>query len=262
LNSTLENDINSEEEMNLYDYWKVLVKRKNMFISIFLVPLVIATIVSFSVPRYYLGEAEISYPASHVPPAPNIINLIGNIDDTKKVKIFTNNPDAVKSVLISISKTSNDKIKIIVDAKTSDVIPQAFKDILAYINNLPEIKGEIARIKEENNSKIKNLTEVKKENLIFLNQITDMIKKRKLFININPADLIRKDGDLSIEIANLQKAEVKSGTLSPLSITIQPSNLQIRKIIISTGALSLVAAIFVVFFLLDYIERIKARENK
>ena len=54
--------------------------------------------------------------------------------------------------------------------------------------------------------KIKNLIEVRKANLIFLNDMSDMIKKRKLpFIYINPADLIRKDGDLSLEIINLQQ---------------------------------------------------------
>ncbi|MDO9566780.1 MAG: hypothetical protein Q7J15_08580 [Candidatus Desulfaltia sp.] len=33
-----------DDEINLYDYWKVLVKRKKILIGIFLVPLVIVTI--------------------------------------------------------------------------------------------------------------------------------------------------------------------------------------------------------------------------
>ena len=105
MNTKLENEINSEEEINLYDYWKVLVKRKKILIGIFLVPLVIVTIVSLNLPRYYRGESDISIPVLLVPnipsvmPAPNIpsaitvpniVRLIGNIDDTQKVKIFTN----------------------------------------------------------------------------------------------------------------------------------------------------------------------------
>ncbi len=74
-----------DDEINLYDYWKVLVKRKKILIGIFLVPLVIVTIVSLSLPRYYKGESEIINP---VIPAPNIVNLVGNIDDTQKVKIY------------------------------------------------------------------------------------------------------------------------------------------------------------------------------
>jgi hypothetical protein len=316
MNTRSENEINSEEEMNLYDYWKVLIKRKKIFIGIFLIPLVMVTIIILSMPRYYRGECEISIPATPTPniitvmPASNIVKLIGYIDDTKKIKIFTNTPDAIKSVFVSVPKNSTGKVSIVIDAKTADNVTAAFKDIFNYIGNLPEIKEEIARIKEEQNSKLNNLTEesnfkikalieAKKANLIFLNQVTDMMKKRQVpFVNINPADLIMKDSNLSLEIANLQQARktimakkskitaaspnaliakdadlaseitnlrqtvVTFGSLGPLSITVQPSNSQIRKIIISTGALSLVAAIFIVFFLLDYIERIKARENK
>ncbi|MEN6374699.1 MAG: hypothetical protein ABFD75_07960 [Smithella sp.] len=84
------------DEVNLYDYWKILIKRKKIFLGIFLIPLVIITIISLIMPRYYRGESEISIPAMPVPnstaamsaphissviTAPNIINLVGNIDD-------------------------------------------------------------------------------------------------------------------------------------------------------------------------------------
>ena len=264
-----------DEEINLYVYWKVLVKRKKIFIGIFLVPLVIVTIVSLSLPRYYRGESEISDPAI---PAPNIVNLVGDINDTQKVKIFTNNPGAIKSALISPSKKSTDKVSIIIDAKTADIIPQAFKDIHDYINNLPEIKGEIARIHtetdlkiEEADFKLQKLIEAKKANLIYLNHI--MMKKWQLmYQTVNPADLIEKDADLTLKINNLQQAKkdmmmkkelnvkVPVGMLRPPSITKQPSNSQIKQRIIMTGILSLFAGIFVVFFL-EYIDRIKAREK-
>ena len=96
-----------------------------------------------------------------------------------------------------------------------------------YINNLPRIKEEMAKISEQIDFKIKNLIEVKKANLIFLNDLTDAIKKRQItFVNINPADLIKKDGDLSLEIMNLQIGErITVGILAPPSIT---GNLQIR----------------------------------
>ena len=244
-----------------------------------------------SLPRYHRGESEISIPAlpaSNIPSiitAPNIVNLVGNIDDTQKVKIFTNNQSAIKSVSISLPKKSTDKVNIIIDTKTADIIPQAFKDIFDYISNLSEIKGEIARIQaetdlkteriaEETDFKIKKLIEVRKANLIFLNDMSDMIKKRQMsFININPADLVRKDGDLSLEIMNLQQAKtdmmkkkelnvkMTAGILGPPSITKQPSNSRIKQIIIITGLLSLFTGIFVVFFL-EYIDRMKTRENK
>jgi hypothetical protein len=248
-----------DDEINLYDYWKVLVKRKKILIGIFLVPLVIVTIISLSLPRYYRGESEISNP---VIPAPNIVRLIENMDDTQKVKIFTNNSGAIKNVSASLSQKSTDKVNIIVDAKTADIIPQAVKDIFDYISNLPEIKQEIARIREETDSKIKHLIEVKKANLSFLDHITEMMKKRQIsFISLSPPDLIKKDADLSLEIMNLQNVKVTAGILGIPSITKQPSNSRIKQIIMITGLLSLFAGIFVVFFL-EYIDRMKARENK
>ena len=84
---------------------------------------------------------------------------------------------------------------------------------------------------------------------------------------------LERIGDLSLEIKNLEQAKadalkkkelnvkVDVGILGPPAITKQPTNAQIKQIIIITGILSLLAAVFVVFFL-DYIERMKARENK
>lgn len=246
----------SNDEINLYDLWKVIVKRKKVFIGIFLLPLVIAIIISLIIPRYYRGEGEVTNP---VIPAPNIVSLIGNIDDAKKVTIFANNSDAIKSVLVSLPKKSTDKVSIIIDAKTEDVIPQAFKDIFVYISNLPEIKGEIV----QTDLKIKNLMAAKEANLIYYNYIIDMIKKRQsvVFISVNPSDLLKKDVDLLQEIVTLQRVKGIAGILAPPLITKQPSNTEIKKIFVVTGILSLLMAIFVVFFL-DYIERMKARKNK
>ena len=279
MNIKQENEMISEDEVNLYDYWKIMIKRKKIFLGMFLIPLVIVTIISLIMPRYYRGESEISIPApapniSSVITAPNIVKLVGNIDDTKKNKIFANNSSAINSVIISIPKKSTDKINIIINAKTADIIPQASKDMFDYINSIPEIKDEIDKINAETDFKIQKLTEAKKANLIFLNQITDMMMKKQItLVNVNPADLIKKDTEISLEIKNLQQAKsdalkkeefnVKgsAGILGPPSITKQPSNARIKQITIITGILSLMAGIFVVFFL-DYIERMKARENK
>jgi hypothetical protein len=269
------------EEVNLYDYWKVLVKKKKIFLGIFLVPIVIVIFISLSLPHYYKGESEIT---NTLIPALNIVSLIGNIDDAKKIKIFANNAEAINSVSLSLPSKSTDKINIIVEARTADMIPQALKKMIDYIGNLPEVMGEIAKIQAENDLKterflaetdfkIKKLTEARKANLIFLNDITDMIKKRKLtIVNFNPSDLVRKDGDLSLEIRNLEQVrsdvmktkilngKVDIGILSPPSVSKHPSTEKIKNIIIFTGLLSFFAGIVVIFFL-EYIERMKEQKN-
>ena len=267
MTSTPEQQITPQEEINLYDYWKVLVKRKKVFIGIFLVPLVTASIISLSLPRYYRGESEISItalPASSIPSvitAPNIVGFIGTIDDSQKGKIFTTNPDAIERVILSLPKTSTDKVNIMVEAKTADVISPAFKEILVYIADLPEIREEIARIKAENDLRLESLMEAKRANLFFLNHITTMIKKgNPSGVQVNPSDLIENDAYLSLQIRTLQTGKAAVWKLAPPSITRHPSNSRIKQIIMTTGLLSLFTGI-VVIILLEYMERMKAREK-
>ena len=91
-----------------------------------------------------------------------------------------------------------------------------------------------------------------------------MMKRRKLSVGINPADLIRKDADLSLEIMNLQREKEikdKKESLGPISITTLPSKVTIMQNLMFTGIISLFAGIFVVF-ILEYIDRMKARKRK
>jgi len=263
-------EITANNEINLYDYWRILVKRKKIFFGIFFVPLIITILVSLVIPRYYRGECEISLSALPVTDknpaitASSILKLVGSLDDGKKVKIFGNNSDLIKSAMISVPPKSTDKLTIIINAKTADVVPRASKNMFDYINSLPEIRSEFDKINAENDFIIQKLTEAKKANLIFLNQVTDMIKKRQLsFVNIiNPADLIKKDAELSLEIMNLQqlktdmlkKKELNTiiGTLGTPSLTRQPSREEIKKVIILTGFLTFFIGLITVFFL-EYI---------
>ncbi len=65
-----ESEIIPEDEVDLYDYWKVIVKRKKILLGIFFVPVIMAIIIASLLPRYYNGEGEIS---QLVIPAPNIL---------------------------------------------------------------------------------------------------------------------------------------------------------------------------------------------
>jgi hypothetical protein len=264
VNSAPEHEIMPEGEINLYKYWKVLVKRKKIFIGIILIPIVIATMISLSLPRSYRGDSEISIPASSasnipcVVTAPNIVKLVGTIDDRQKMLIFKNNSGSINRASLSLSPKSADKINITVEAKTADAIPHAFNEILEYVNNLPEIKEENARIEAENKLRLQSLIEAKKANLLYLNQIKNMIKKGQLsVVYFSPAELIEKDADLFLQIKNLQTGKAAVGILYPPSITLQPSNSQIKKIILITSLLSLFAGLFVIV-LLEYIDRMKA----
>lgn len=258
MNSKPESEIIPEEECNLHDYWKVLVKRKKVFFGISLSLFVIVAAVCLLQPRHYRGESEIIKPPL---PSETIVSLLGNFDDIKNTEIFITTPGVIKRVSLSIPKKANDRVNIVLESNTADAIPQAFQDLVHYICNLREYREEMERINKKNDLQLEGLIEAKKANLIFLDQITDMMKKRKQSVGINPADLIKKDADLSVEIMKLQhEKEITDtrGSLGPISITKQPSSSTIKQILIYTGIASLFTGIFVVF-LLEYIDRMKAR---
>ncbi len=45
-----------DDEINLYDYWKVIVKRKRLIIGLFLVAVLASAVISLSMPKIYRGE--------------------------------------------------------------------------------------------------------------------------------------------------------------------------------------------------------------
>ncbi|PKN70907.1 MAG: hypothetical protein CVU54_02690 [Deltaproteobacteria bacterium HGW-Deltaproteobacteria-12] len=275
-----DSEIIPEDEVALYDYWKVIVKRKKILLGIIFVPVIMAIIIASFLPRYYQGEGEIS---QLVITAPNIVAHIGDIDEAKKNKIFTSYSDAVKNVLIFLSPKSTDKVRVIIDAKTADVIPRASNDLLVYISNLPEIRKEVDKTNVETDKKtqmliaeadfrMQKLKEAQKANLVFLKQVTNRMKKQEIVLaDINPADIIQKDADLSLEISKLEQTKtdllkkkelkINAGISGPYSISKQPSDLRIKQILIIICVLSLFVGVVVIFFL-EYFDRMKARDNK
>jgi len=63
-----------EDEINLYDYWKVVVKRKKLIIGLFLISVVVAAIISLLMPKIYRGEATFKITAK------GMVSIIGNLD--------------------------------------------------------------------------------------------------------------------------------------------------------------------------------------
>jgi hypothetical protein len=195
----------------------------------------------------------------------------------------TSYSDAVKNVLIFLSPKSTDKVRVIIDAKTADVIPRASNDLLVYISNLPEIRKEVDKTNVETDKKtqmliaeadfrMQKLKEAQKANLVFLKQVTNRMKKQEIVLaDINPADIIQKDADLSLEISKLEQTKtdllkkkelkINAGISGPYSISKQPSDLRIKQILIIICVLSLFVGVVVIFFL-EYFDRMKARDNK
>ncbi|MBA3070988.1 MAG: hypothetical protein FP829_02270, partial [Nitrospirae bacterium] len=52
-----------EDEINLYDYWKVIVKRKRLIIGLFVIAILASAVISLLMPKIYRGEVVLKLPA-------------------------------------------------------------------------------------------------------------------------------------------------------------------------------------------------------
>ena len=55
-----------EDEINLYDYWKVIVKRKRLIIGLFVIAILASAIISFLMPKIYRGEVILKLPTKEL----------------------------------------------------------------------------------------------------------------------------------------------------------------------------------------------------
>jgi len=73
--------LNYEDEINLYDLWKVIVKRKAIIIGLFFISILSAAVITFNMPKIYRGEAILSV---RVFPPKEIVSIVGKMDAEKK----------------------------------------------------------------------------------------------------------------------------------------------------------------------------------
>ncbi|MCG2813256.1 MAG: Wzz/FepE/Etk N-terminal domain-containing protein [Thermodesulfovibrionales bacterium] len=121
------------DEINLYDYWKVIVKRKTLIIGLFLAAVLASAVISFLTPKIYRGEVVLKLPAKELT-AKELTNIIGKIDGEKKEKIFLTTYHLVADVKLNALKDSADKLQLIIESKNTDAIPSAMTEFAAYLN--------------------------------------------------------------------------------------------------------------------------------
>ena len=135
------------DEINHYDFWKVIVKRKKLIIGLFIVIVVSTAIVSFLMPDIYRGKAVLFIiPADEIT-AKEITDLIGKVDREKLLSIMPKSYPNVKDLKLNNMKDSNNKIIVTIDAKKIDDIPRALSEVVDYLNNIDIIKSKISRSK-------------------------------------------------------------------------------------------------------------------
>jgi len=246
-----------EDEINLYDYWKVIVKRKSLIIGLFLVAVLASAIISFLTSKIYRGEVILKLPAKELT-SKELFSVIGKIDAEK---ILPTTHHLVSDVKLNVLKDSTDKLRLVIEAKNTDALSQAAAEFVAYLNGIPLIK----RFVEEERKRLLMQSEEIDKVIKGSDGLTRTYKKllesgRLIPVGFNPIELEKRVSDLKIErlvieqgIKRLKGVEM----ISSLNIPKDPVKPRIKKNIALASITSLFAGIFLAFFM-EYIEKVRS----
>jgi len=267
-----------EDEINLYDYWKVIVKRKSLIIGLFLVAVLASAIISFLMPKIYRGEVVLKL--SVLTPALTSKELLSIIGKTDAEKFLPTTHHLVADVKLNALKDSTDKLRLIIEAKNTNDISVAMTGFVAYLNNLSLIKEAVKREKEKVAKRLKDIPGLIKDKSDLIKEYNSFAKMydRKLergelsIINLVPADFKARAMGLDAERRSLveeakeaKEAKEDMENITGVSlvgnpyISNTPISPRIKQNIFASGFIGIFSGIFLAFFL-EYIKKLRYGE--
>lgn len=271
------------DDINLYDLWKVIVRRRRLIVGLCLVTVISTTIISFLMPKIYRGEAVLSIWQNEVVsmslmaekegmsqkeiiPARDIAEIIGNIDKDKKIKILPKTHASVTDIKLRLLKETKDKFIVIIDAKNIDDIPKALTELLDYINNFGVVKLAVKDEREKLINRSTELSEVVQSSYDLSDTYHKLLKAGKLLpVGFNPIDLNKKIADIKLEKLMVEQAlqRLNNGGVridSQQYVSDSPISPKKKLMVSFAGVVSLIVGIFMAFFL-EFIDRSKAKPD-
>jgi len=249
-----------DDEINLYDYWKVIVKRKRLIIGLFLVAVLASAIISFLMPKIYRGEVVLKLPALT---AKELLSIIGKIDAEKIKKFLPTTQHLITDIKLTALKDSTDKLQLIIEAKNTDALPQAAAELVVYLNNFTIIKRAVEEERErliKQSEEISKVIEVSGELIRTYKKLLE--SGRLITVGFNPIELEKRVSDLKIERLAIEQVLNRPKGVEMLEkpyILKNPVKPKIKMNIALAGIASLFAGIFLAFFA-EYVERIRGKE--
>ncbi len=250
--------LNYEDEINLYDLWKVIVKRKAIIIGLFLVSILLAAVITFNMPKIYRGEVILRVTTKDTATAKEIGSIVGKIDSGKMALILPKTSQSITDLKLNPLKDSTDKMQVTIDSKKADEIPDALSELIQYIKSNPLMKRAFAQERER---LLKQSEELSKT----IDSSGELVKTyRKLLdagrlnpIGFNPIELNKRVSDLKIEKLNLEQALENLKGVEPageLYISKKPVKPKKRLNVALAGMAGLFIGIFIAF-LMEGIEK-------
>ena len=258
----------SNDDINLYNYWKVIAKRKIFIIGLFIVIVGSTAIGSFLMPNIYRGEAVllIALPMPEIT-AKEITDLIGNIDREKQLSIVPKSYPNVNRIKFNAMKDSKNKIVVSIDAKKIDDFPKALSEVINYLNNIGILKSTVSRSKEILLRQSAELLEIIKSAPDLLVTARKLFKAGKFStMGFNPLDISKKISETKVEllVVEQQLARLNNGGIEIAAqpyISNNPVSPKILRNVVAAGILSLLLGVFIAFFI-EYIGNVKNEKSK
>lgn len=264
-------------EINIYDIWKMIVKRRRIVIGLFFIVIISTAIANMFMPKIYRGQVTLNVIDNSsltaienskryllidkkADDAQEIVNNVGSIGDEKKKLIFPGAYKSVKSAKLRALKETKE-IAVTIDAKSTDVIPVAVSELVDFLNKMESVK---TGLKEEREALMKrfieltNLQKTGQDSLIVYNR---QVREGKIDLGYNPLALGKDVADIKNEKLAMENAlsRLKNGRIQMVtspSISNKPVSPKILHNVFVAGILSLLVGIALAL-LIEYISKIK-----
>jgi hypothetical protein len=259
-----------DDEINLYDYWKIIVKRKILIIRLFIIIVVSTAIGSFLMPNIYRGQAVLTIIKSEVITAKEITDLIGNIDREKRQSIVPKSYPDVKNIKFNAIKDSRqdskNKIVVTIDARKIDDIPKALSEVVDYLNNIDVIKYTVSRDKAILLRQSAELSDLIKSSPDLLATYNKLFSAGKLTtVGFNPVEVNKKIIDIKLELLGVEQqiSRLNNGGIEIAAqpyVSNRPVSPKILRNVVAAGIFSLLLGMFLAIFI-EYIGNIKNKNS-
>ena len=247
-----------EDEINLYDYWKVIVRRKRLIIGLFLVAILVSAVISLLMPKIYRGEVVLT---QLVLSPKELIAITGNKE------ILPTTHHSITAIKLNALKDSTDKLQVIIEAKSVDDIPAAVVEIIKYLNNIPFVNRSIEEGRQRLLKQSEELSIVIEQSNKLAETYEKLLKASKYVpIGFSPAgfypvDIRKRISDMKVEKFTIEQALNRPKGVEMLEkpyILKNPVKPSIKKNIVIAGITSLFAGIFLAFFM-EFIKNMRRK---
>jgi hypothetical protein len=278
MNSENDKNMHYEDEINLYEFWKNIMKRKKIIFLIVIISIISAGILCFMMPKIYRGEVAVRIqPKESISPGEfalkiqpkelmspkELFEIIGKFDREKIERIFPQNFDFIKSVRIIQIAGSADKFKIIVELSQTTYFQEVIKIFVEYLNNIPLIARAVEQSREILTKRLEEIDVVMSKSQEDAERFQRMMVKEKLNpIGFNPVQFNRMLSDVEIEkLAVKQSIKNLTGFEIVTNPVIFQSPVRPRPILylIFSGIFGLFAGLFTGIFM-NFLERVREKK--